>query len=65
MQCSQKAAIDFPQKALIAEDENGEVTLSYNDPIYIQKRHNIKGCDKVLTKISGILGNFAKGATSK
>lgn len=65
MQCSQNAAIDFPQKALIKEDENGEVTLSYNDPLYLAKRHNIQGCDKVLTKISGILGSFAKGATSK
>ncbi|MGB3751309.1 MAG: DUF302 domain-containing protein, partial [Arcobacteraceae bacterium] len=65
MQCSQNAAIDFPQKALISEDINGEVTLSYNDPFYLKKRHNIQGCDKVLTKISGILGNFAKGATSK
>ena len=65
MQCSQSAAIDFPQKALIMEDEKGVVTLSYNDPKYIGKRHNIKGCDKVLTKISAILGKFAKGATSK
>jgi len=65
MQCAQKAAIDFPQKALISEDENGEVTLSYNDPLYLKKRHNIQGCDKVLAKISGILANFAKGATSK
>ena len=65
MTCSQNAAIDFPQKALIIENEKGEVSLSYNDPKYIAKRHNIKGCDKVLTKISGILSNFAKSATSK
>jgi len=65
MLCSQNAAIDFPQKALISEDINGEVTLSYNDPFYLAKRHNIQGCDKVLTKISTILSNFAKGATSK
>jgi len=65
MQCSQKAAIDFPQKALIMEDAKGQVTLSYNDPKYIAKRHNIKGCDKVLTKISGILHKFAKGATAQ
>ena len=63
MNCSQNAAIDFPQKALIAEDKNGVVTLSYNDPMYIAKRHNIQGCDKVLNKISAILANFAKGAT--
>lgn len=65
MICSQNAAIDFPQKALIAEDEKGEVTLSYNDPAYLAKRHNIQGCDKVLTKISGILSNFAHGATAQ
>ena len=63
MNCSQNAAIDFPQKALIAEDKSGIVTLSYNDPMYLAKRHNIQGCDKVLNKISGILANFAKGAT--
>ena len=65
MVCAQNAAIDFPQKALIAEDEKGIVTLSYNDPAYLAKRHNIQGCDEVLTKISGILSNFAKGATAK
>ena len=65
MLCSQNAAIDLPQKALIMENEKGEVIFSYNDPQYIAKRHNIKGCDKVLNKISGILANFAKGATSK
>ena len=65
MICSQNAAIDLPQKALISENEKGEVTLSYNDPKYIAKRHNVKGCDKVLAKISGILEKFAKGATSK
>jgi len=65
MLCSQNAAIDLPQKALIMENEKGEVTFSYNDPKYIKKRHNIKGCDKVLNKISAILSTFAKGATSK
>ena len=65
MLCSQNAAIDLPQKALIMENEKGEVLLSYNDPKYIAKRHNIKGCDKVLNKISGILNKFAQSATSK
>lgn len=64
MKCSANAAIDLPQKALITQDEKGEVTLSYNDPAYLAKRHNIKGCDKVLTKVSGILANFAKAATA-
>lgn len=65
MVCEQYSAIDFPQKALILENEQGEVTLSYNDPKYIAQRHNIQGCDKVLTKISGILNKFATSATAQ
>jgi uncharacterized protein (DUF302 family) len=64
MQCSQEAAIDLPQKALVWEDEAGQTFLSYNDPIYLKERHQIKGCNQVLEKISKALANFAKGATS-
>jgi uncharacterized protein (DUF302 family) len=34
MLCSQTTAIDLPQKALIWEDGEGQVWLSYNDPNY-------------------------------
>ncbi len=64
MQCAQRVAIDLPQKALIFEDESGNVWLSYNDPQYLAKRHDISGCDQVLQKVSGALGNFAKAATA-
>lgn len=63
MQCAQSVAIDLPQKALIWEDESGQVWLGYNDPTYLQQRHNIEGCDKVLEKVSGALNNFATAAT--
>jgi len=63
MQCAQSVAIDLPQKALIWEDANGEVWLGYNDPQYLKGRHDIEGCDEVLDKVSGALGNFAKAAT--
>lgn len=63
MQCTQSVAIDLPQKALIWEDANGEVWLGYNDPQYLKSRHAIEGCDEVLGKVSGALGNFAKAAT--
>jgi len=65
MQCSQSIAIDLPQKALIWEDEKGQVWLSYNDPQYLAKRHNTRGCDKVLEKVAGALGKFANKATSQ
>ena len=60
---SQTAGIDLPQKALIWEDETGQVWFSYNDPEYIAKRHNITECAEVLKKIENALGNFAKIAT--
>jgi uncharacterized protein (DUF302 family) len=63
MQCAQSVAIDLPQKALISEDANGKVWLSYNDPAYLQRRHHIQGCQPVLTKVSGALAKFARAAT--
>jgi len=65
MQCAQSVAIDLPQKALIYEDESGEVWLSYNDPNYLAQRHNIQGCNTVLKKIEGVLKKFANAATVK
>jgi uncharacterized protein (DUF302 family) len=63
MQCSQSTAIDLPQKALIWEDDQGQVWLSYNDPNYLVERHGITGCDEVIKKIEKALSNFAKAAT--
>jgi len=34
-------AIDLPMKALVAEDENGKVWLTYNSPDYLQQRHGV------------------------
>ena len=61
--CSQTAALDLPQKALAYEDESGQIWLAYNNPAYIANRHNIKGCEKSLQKISGALDKFSKMAT--
>jgi uncharacterized protein (DUF302 family) len=63
MQCSQSVAIDLPQKALIWQDEKGQVWLSYNNPRYLAERHGISGCAEVIQKVEKALGNFAKAAT--
>jgi uncharacterized protein (DUF302 family) len=63
MQCSQSAAIDLPQKALVSEDQDGQVWLTYNDPDYLAKRHKITGCDEVIKKIEKALRNFSHAAT--
>lgn len=63
MQCAQSVAIDLPQKALIWEDESGQVWLGYNDPAYLQQRHGIEGCEDALKTVSGALNKFATAAT--
>ncbi len=63
MQCGRSVAIDLPQKALIREDENGQVWYSYNDPAYLAERHGITGCKDVIKKIRAALANFSKAAT--
>lgn len=34
-------AIDLPLKALVAEDAAGKVSVTYNDPAYLQQRHGV------------------------
>lgn len=63
MVCSRSVAIDLPQKALIWEDDKGQVWLSYNNPTYLAERHGISGCQEVLKKVAGALKNFAAAAT--
>lgn len=63
MLCAQTTGIDLPQKALIWEDENGQVWLSYNDPKYLAERHGITECAETITKIENALSKFAIVAT--
>ena len=63
MQCQQLAALDLPQKALVYEDADGQVWFAYNDPVYIAGRHNISGCDDVVSTISSALSGFSRAAT--
>jgi uncharacterized protein (DUF302 family) len=45
-------AIDLPLKALIWEDHEGKVWVSYNTPEYLGKRHHVP--DDLLQNIAGI-----------
>ncbi len=65
MQCTQSVAIDLPQKALIWQDEEGEVWFSYNNPKYIKKRHEVENCDKVFKKVSKALNKLSNAAIKK
>jgi uncharacterized protein (DUF302 family) len=65
MKCQQSIAIDLPQKALIWEDDKAKVWISYNDPRYLEKRHNITGCEEVILKTEKALAGIAKSASTK
>jgi len=41
MIASPSIAIDLPLKILVCEDSNGKVGISYNNPGYLQVRHNL------------------------
>ena len=50
MLASPTLAIDLPLKVLIAEDDSGKVSVTFNSPAYLQARHNVK--DDLLKNIS-------------
>jgi len=60
---NQTAGIDLPLKALAWKDESGQVWLTYNDPAYIVKRHNIKNRSKIKAKMTGALNKLTNVAT--
>ena len=64
MQASQSAAIDLPMKALVSEDSDGQVWLTYNDPTYIAKRHSIEECDEVILNIENALASIAQAVAA-
>ncbi|MCK9174705.1 MAG: DUF302 domain-containing protein [Desulforhopalus sp.] len=63
IKCQQSVALDLPQKALIWEDEKDQVWISYNDPKYLEKRHNIVGCENVIAKVEKALAGIVKSAS--
>ncbi|QPG06173.1 DUF302 domain-containing protein [Salinimonas marina] len=65
MQCAPTVAIDLPQKALVWQDDKGQVWLGYNDPEYLKTRHGIEGCDKYLKKIETVLGSLSDRVTQQ
>lgn len=65
MQCAPSVAIDLPQKALIWQDDDGQVWFAYNDPAYLKKRHAITGCNKQLDKIATVLDSLSDRVTQQ
>ena len=62
MQSNIAVGIDLPQKILVFEQQEN-VIIAYNDPMYLKKRHNIEGKDQLLEKMSGALKSLSEIAS--
>ena len=63
MQSNQTVGIDLPMKALAWADSDGRVWLSYNDPVYLARRHDISDRDPLLEKMRKVLAELSAAAT--
>ena len=64
MQAAQTAGIDLPLKALVWQDGQGAVHLTYNDPAWIAARHGLeRSADQAVTAMAAGLAAFAQHAT--
>jgi uncharacterized protein (DUF302 family) len=51
-------AIDLPLKALVAEDAEGKVSVTYNDPEYLKERHGVP--EELIKNLAGAGGVIGK-----
>jgi uncharacterized protein (DUF302 family) len=66
MQSNQTIGIDLPLKALVWQDANGKVWLSYNEPSWLAQRHGLAAATQAtVDAMSAGLGGLAKGAVTK
>ncbi|WP_339104077.1 DUF302 domain-containing protein [Haloterrigena salinisoli] len=59
MRASRSIAIDLPQKLLVWEAD-GRVFVTYNDPQYLGRRHELEGVDERLANVADALDNLAR-----
>jgi uncharacterized protein (DUF302 family) len=58
MQATPTVAIDLPLKALVWQDGDGKVWLTYNGPAYLQRRHGFP--EQLVANLSAVNGLLAK-----
>jgi uncharacterized protein (DUF302 family) len=60
---AQTVGIDLPLKALVWQDEQGQVWLGYNDPAWLAQRHGLTEPAQILQAIKTTLEALAGSAT--
>ena len=65
MQAMQTIGIDLPLKALVWQDESGSTWLSYNDPAWLARRHELgQEVEATVSALSAALAGITKAATA-
>ena len=66
MNSVQTIGLDLPLKALVWQDAAGDTWLSYNDPVWLAKRHGIGAeTETAVNNMTSALNSVAKAATTK
>ena len=61
-QASHTGRIDLPSKALVWLDAAGKTWLSFNEPIWITRRHGVANADPGVTKMAAALREMSRKA---
>ena len=62
MQSQREIALDLPQKMLVRRDRRGRVLLTYNDPRFLARKHDLRDQDARIANIANALRNIAETA---
>lgn len=60
MQADQRAGLDLPLRILVWKNEEGEVFVSYHDPVYLSRTFQLEEKEEVLQKMQGVLKKLAQ-----
>ena len=64
MQSGQSIGVDLPQKMLVFENSTGQVSVAYDDPAYIAKKHSISDQQSLIETVGKALAKLATVATA-
>jgi uncharacterized protein (DUF302 family) len=64
MEAAQTMGIDLPLKALVWQDVTGNTWVSYNDPVWLARRHGLDPADGTIAATAAVLDAIAKAAAS-
>ncbi|MBI1385762.1 MAG: DUF302 domain-containing protein [Rhizobiales bacterium] len=62
MQANPHIALELPLRALIWQDKDGKVWVTYNNPSYLQNRFAMSAQEETFKRMAGALNGFAGAA---